>query len=70
MRMCVLWGMLWDYFPAKSIAAMDKKIISMKPKFKKASKNVLHKILKSKQIFFRIANNDHRSKDNNRKSKM
>ncbi len=35
---------VWDHFPAKSIAVTDKKITSMKTKFKNASKNILHKI--------------------------
>ncbi len=37
-------GNVWDHFPAKSIAVTDKKITSMKTKFKNASKNILHKI--------------------------
>ncbi len=35
---------LWDHILAKSIAVTDKKITSVKTKFKNASKNILHKI--------------------------
>ncbi len=37
-------GSVWDHIPAKSIAVKDKKITSVKTKFKNASKNILQKI--------------------------
>ncbi len=58
------------YFPAKSIAVTNKKLISLKPKCKKKSKNILHKINKNKADFFRIANNSHGSKDNKHRSNL
>ncbi len=41
---CPLKSTVWDHIPAKSIAVTDKKITSVKTKFKNSSKNILHKI--------------------------